>query len=111
MEILWKRFVKRITKGELMKIKAVQNTDSISFYIIDGIEIVRVIYQPFASSLTNDYKISIIRQLYENEHEYDLEPFFKTWIRIKQLRYKKFMSTDYFDFQLKYLKDVLNGGS
>ena len=51
-------------------------------------------------------KAELIKNLYEDGKEYDLEPFFKSWIAAKSIRIPRTDMT-FREGQLKMLKEIL----
>ena len=89
-----------------MKIQITHTQSGISFYVVGPYGSAKIGAQPLNAIAMGQGKAELIKNLYEDGKEYDLEPFFKSWIAAKSLRIPRADMT-FREGQLKMLKEIL----
>lgn len=79
----------------------------ISMYVANGIGIAKIGNQSLSGGSISPQKADLIRNLYEDGAEYDMERFFRSWIALKMLRMTRITSDKVMENQLKELKAIL----
>lgn len=90
-----------------MKILVKHTPGGISMYASNGIGIAKVGDQTLSGGSMSRQKADLIRNLYEDGAEYDMENFFRSWIALKMLRMTRITSDKVMENQLKELKAIL----
>lgn len=91
-----------------MKIQVVHTWNGISFYVTGPYGSAKIGAQPLNAIAMGQGKAELIKNLYEDGKEYDLEPFFKSWIAAKSIRIPR-TDVTFREGQLKMLKEILQG--
>lgn len=55
-----------------------------------------------------DRKKNILRELFKEGVEYDMERFFRCYIALNSMRFTKFLPDHLIEFQIKKLENILN---
>ncbi len=91
-----------------MKIQVVHTWNGISFYVTGPYGSAKIGMQSLSAVAMGQGKAELIKNLYEDGHEYDMEQFFRSWIAVKSLRIPRTDMT-FREGHLKMLKEILQG--
>lgn len=91
-----------------MKIQTIFTTNGITLFVVNTYGSAKIGSQQLNDVSMGKEKINLIRDLYENNKEYDMEPFFKTWIMMRNTRIPA-SHPEIYQNLLNRLRTVLNG--
>ena len=91
-----------------MKIQVTHTQSGISFYVVGPYGSAKIGTQPLNEIALGKRKAELIRTLYEDGKEYDMDQFFRSWIAVKTLRSARVDMTSR-ESLLKMLQEILQG--
>lgn len=90
-----------------MRVIVKYTAGGISIYAANGMGIAKVGDQSLSGGSMSRQKADLIRRLYDDGGEYDMERFFRSWIALKMLRMTRITSDKVMENQLKEIRAVL----
>lgn len=90
-----------------MKILIKHTANGISMYAANGVGLAKVGDQSLSGGSMSPMKANLIKQLYKDGEEYDMERFFRSWIALKMLRMTRITSDRMMKNQLQELREIL----